>query len=365
LLSQPVPLLLIFGSFVFLTLPFTAAALVDESFRTQYRWLELTYIWLFSSTHAVLTLSVYLQTGNLRHFNRSWKNRVLYFAIPLAILVLFDLFVTFRVALVWPYVGLLVFAGIRLADFHHFGRQSYGVLQMFKGPGKAAFPTWLRQAENYYFFGVTSLLWLVYLSGGHLRPEGFAPWVREAAYFMVALLGCLLALILGGFVMAWRRSPNRRALLAPFSYVLLQTVCAGLAFYDITFYFFALAIHFAEYHVLMYPRCFKANLDPTQKLDRWYARLRSRKAIFYGVLLAVAGYYTYRLAYGMASMAGEVYQAQAAPIPPWLFAIALFDGLFLFHYFVESLIWKFSDPYYRQSLAGLYFPAAAPARPAV
>jgi hypothetical protein len=42
--------------------------------------------------------------------------------------------------------------------------------------------------------------------------------------------------------------------------------------------------------------------------------------------------------------------------------IALFDGIFVFHYFVEMFIWKFSDPHFRKMLAGLYFtPAPKPA----
>ena len=46
----------------------------------------------------------------------------------------------------------------------------------------------------------------------------------------------------------------------------------------------------------------------------------------------------------------------------YLVLIALFDGIFVFHYFVEMFIWKFSDPHFRKMLAGLYFtPAAKPA----
>jgi len=38
-----------------------------------------------------------------------------------------------------------------------------------------------------------------------------------------------------------------------------------------------------------------------------------------------------------------------------LLLFALFDGLFVFHYFLESFIWRFSEPYYRQTLGPLYF----------
>ncbi|MDP9324256.1 MAG: hypothetical protein M3P13_11530 [Acidobacteriota bacterium] len=44
---------------------------------------------------------------------------------------------------------------------------------------------------------------------------------------------------------------------------------------------------------------------------------------------------------------------------------ALFDGLFVFHYFVESFIWRFSEPYYRQTLGPLYFGSRQPAAASV
>ena len=44
----------------------------------------------------------------------------------------------------------------------------------------------------------------------------------------------------------------------------------------------------------------------------------------------------------------------------YLVLIAVFDGLFVFHYFVEMLIWRFGDPFFRKTLVGLYFaPKAA------
>jgi hypothetical protein len=39
----------------------------------------------------------------------------------------------------------------------------------------------------------------------------------------------------------------------------------------------------------------------------------------------------------------------------FLAVVSVFDGLFVFHYFVEMLIWKFSDPYFRRTLGSLYF----------
>jgi len=35
--------------------------------------------------------------------------------------------------------------------------------------------------------------------------------------------------------------------------------------------------------------------------------------------------------------------------------VSIFDGLFVFHYFVEMWIWRFSDPFFRRTLTPLYF----------
>jgi hypothetical protein len=39
----------------------------------------------------------------------------------------------------------------------------------------------------------------------------------------------------------------------------------------------------------------------------------------------------------------------------YLAVVSIFDGLFVFHYFVEMLIWRFSDPFFRRTLTSLYF----------
>ena len=38
-----------------------------------------------------------------------------------------------------------------------------------------------------------------------------------------------------------------------------------------------------------------------------------------------------------------------------LVLVAVFDGLFVFHYVVEMFLWKFSDPHFRKTLVPLYF----------
>jgi hypothetical protein len=80
--------------------------------------------------------------------------------------------------------------------------------------------------------------------------------------------------------------------------------------------------------------------------------------LFYALLLLVAVPVT-RFAYLGMERLFQVDESSSGL--PWRAVIALFDGLFVFHYVIESRIWKFNDPYYRRSLMPLYF---RPRRPA-
>jgi hypothetical protein len=132
--------------------------------------------------------------------------------------------------------------------------------------------------------------------------------------------------------------------------LLLQSAAAGVAIYSTALYLFSLAIHYVEYHVLMAPRCFKSPLDQDSLLDRCFDRVRRHKLMFYGLLLGAAGLFTW-MTRGLGS-AGDSHVT-------YRLLIHVFDGLFVFHYFVEAFIWKFGDPYFRQTLGPLYFPQPA------
>jgi hypothetical protein len=335
---------LILGSFLVLTLPLCILAASGEDLLRPWSlgWL---YVCALGTTHFVLTLTIYLQSSNLSYFSSTWGRKALYFMVPVLIFLLFDLYRATQVALLVPVVDLGLRGLIRALDFQHFNRQSFGVLQLFKGPTKA-FPRWLRRVENSYFFGLTGLLFLSFLTGGVF--DGNNLWTRLTLLFVGA---CLIVLLVG-YVQVWRQAPDRTALLSPLAYFLLQSIAAGLAVINTAFYLFCLAMHYVEYHVLMYPRCFHSQLDPRRRADRLFGRLRQSRVVFYGVLLALAGLVTWCTWLGMGAL---VQREEGSAQASYLVLISLFDGLFVFHYFVESLIWKFSDPYYRQTLGPLYF----------
>src|SRR5204862_5903108 len=117
------------GSFFLLTLPLTLLYLTFAE-SPDFQQLQLLYIAAFALTHFAITPVVYLQSSNLRYFNSSWRNRVLYFAVPVLILVGFDLYRSLQVAVLFPAFAVVFSAAVRLLDFQHFGRQNFGVLQL-------------------------------------------------------------------------------------------------------------------------------------------------------------------------------------------------------------------------------------------
>src|SRR5580704_2499351 len=75
--QKPLPAYLILATFFAVTLPLAAVSWFGSS-----QLLLWGYIWLFGMTHFVLTFAVYLNKANLEHFGKTWRNRLLYFALP-------------------------------------------------------------------------------------------------------------------------------------------------------------------------------------------------------------------------------------------------------------------------------------------
>jgi hypothetical protein len=271
---------------------------------------------------------------------------VTYFVLPAVIFLFFDVYRALEIAAALPLLDLFLRYGIRLLDFQHFGRQNYGVLQLFRMRSGCRFPDWMKRAENHFFSGMTLLLFVTYLSGGRFRPE------RPIVLFVSGIVVGLFVWVLAGFVSACFRPGSQSALLPALAYFLLQTCSAALAVYSTSLYAFGLAMHYVEYHVLMMPRCFHTPLEAQSRTDQFFGRLRRHKLLFYGLLLVIAVPVTRFAWLGMSSLMRASEPSLAIPSR---MLIAVFDGLFVFHYVIESRIWKFGDPYYRRSLLPLYF----------
>jgi hypothetical protein len=222
----------------------------------------------------------------------------------------------------------------------------------------------LKRAEQWYFNVLSGLLYTTFLAGGILPFLRRSPAaLRDAAAGRLApailpvgilqgacaVLACaavgLAAICVTMLVRAWRAGGRRGGLFPALGYLGAQTAGALLAVVSMPMYFATLAVHYVEYHVLMYPRCFHSRLDERSLLDRCFARLRRRPPVFYGfVALAALVVLQFTNTSGMAELSTR-----------YVAVISIFDGIFVFHYFVEMLIWRFSDPYFRRTLLSLYF----------
>jgi hypothetical protein len=216
----------------------------------------------------------------------------------------------------------------------------------------------MKRTESAYFWSLTGLLLLTFWNKGEFNTD------EPLMFVALGLVAILFLAIVSGFAFCWWRTKSTKALVPPFLYFLMQSGSAALGAYSTPLWMFGLAMHYVEYHVLMVPRCFDATLDLNHVPDRLFARLRRSKLVFYTVLLILAGGVT---ALTWSAMGPMLIREQGSGTGHYLALLAIFDGLFIFHYFVEGLIWKFSQPFYRQTLGPLYFgskpspqPAAAP-----
>src|SRR5262249_38259058 len=233
-----------------------------------------------------------MRSENLRHFASTRNNCVVFFLVPILLFVGFDLYHALRVEAVFPIIGVFVLAAVRLADFNHFNRQSFGVLQLFKPRTGAKFAPGAKRIENLYFLSLAGLLFSAFLAGGTcplLQADGpltvaplldaYFPAILPLPAMQVAWAGfavvslCLFVAVMAGL---WKSARGQRGSSAAVAYVLVQTLAVLMAAAYFPLYLAALAVHYVEYHVLMAPRCFRAPLDPASRLDRAYATVRAK-----------------------------------------------------------------------------------------
>ena len=364
------PAWIILASFVLVTLPVAGILIWTNSNR-----LLFLYFWIFSTTHFVLTFTIYMQSENLSHFTATRRNLLLFVVIPLAILAVFYGMRLLRVDPRFPVAALLFGAAVRILDFNHFNRQAFGVYQLFKARAGLGLPKVCKTVENAYFICLSGMLFITFLAGGispwisreHVKMIGGVtfgaplvalPLLRSAAVACAGVAAILLAASFTFLWRAWRAGGRPSGLWESLTYIAFQTLSAALAIAFLPLYGVALAIHYAEYHVLMYPRCFHRRLDLTRSLDRWYQALRGSRVLFYGLLLTVSAVVTFFTTLSAASA------HKTSGGGGYLAFVAIFDGIFVCHYFIEMLIWKFSDPFFRRTAGSLYFaPRARTSRP--
>lgn len=334
-LSRTVPRALVLGSFVVLGLPLAAYVLMASPLTASSADLPIVqaYVVLLGMTHFLLTFTVYLSSANLKHFFASRRNVFAFVAAPLVPLVGLACWYGFALDARFVIANAGLFMAIRALDFYHLSRQSFGVLQLFKGRGV---PAWTRSAENLYFLALAVLIYITFLTDLRFDAHSALTWVAVAA------AGGLLLAVLAGHAVALRAGADRRQAAIALAYLAVQTGSSLLAVYRTNLYVASLAVHYVEYHVLMSPRVFRA---PLGEHDRALATARRSPLLLYGVLVALAIVW-----WLMRSTQPSLASGPAGT----RVLVHLFDGIFVFHYVIEMSLWKFSDPYFGKSLGPLY-----------
>jgi hypothetical protein len=329
--QRPLAIALTFGAVLLIALPLVWARM-SPSDSTLLPYLILAEAVGLGTTHFFLTLAIYLQPSQLKYANSSMSRRLIYFALPLLILLTFAWVEAWPLKAAAPVAATYFYLAVRFADFFHVGRQSLGVLQIWKMPLKDSLPSWTRHAENALFVGLALLQLETYAFGG------FFPAERMSAWLPALLLCALFLVIVVQYLVPLSARETRRAGLLALGYLAVQALCAALAVYATWLYLTVLALHYLEYHLLMAPRCFG---ESEARSGRVLGFLR-RGGVFYGLLAVVVVMFEARNFVVSESMSLR-------------FAVHIFDGIFMLHYVLDAFLWKFHNPHYRAQLYPLYF----------
>jgi hypothetical protein len=329
--QRPLAITLTFGACFLIALPLVWARM-SPSDSALLPYLILAEAVGLGTTHFFLTLAIYLQPSQLKYANSSLSRRLIYFALPALILLLFAWVEAWPLKAAAPVAATYFYLAVRFADFFHVGRQNLGVLQIWKTPLKDSLPSWTRHAENALFVGLALLQLQTYAFGG-MFPAG-----RMSAWLPALLLTGLFLVIVVQYLVPMSARETRRAGMLALAYLVMQTLCAALAVYATWLYLTVLALHYLEYHLLMAPRCF----GETEAPRRGVLGFLRRSAVFYGVLAVVVVMFEARNFVVTESVSLR-------------FAVHIFDGIFMLHYVLDAFLWKFRNPYYRAQLYPLYF----------
>lgn len=329
--QRPLAIVLTFGACFLVALPLVLARLSPNDSEV-LPYLILAEAVGLGTSHFFLTLAVYLQPSQLQYANSSWARRFTYFALPVLILLLFAWVEAWPLKALAPAGATYFYLAVRFADFFHVGRQSVGVLQIWKTPLKDVLPSWTRHAENALFVGLALLQLETYAYGGTFPSD------RMSAWLPALLLAGLFLMIVVQYLVPLSMPEKRNAGLLALAYLAMQAACAALAVYATWLYLTVLALHYIEYHLLMAPRCFGESTGPRAGVLGFLRR----GGVFYSLMAVVIVLFEARSFVTSESLALR-------------FAVHIFDGIFMLHYVLDAFLWKFHNPYYRSQLYPLYF----------
>lgn len=349
---------IIFLSFFLLAVPVAFLQVSPDVPEHLGRWLTLGYAIIFGNTHFAITWALYLNSANLRHFASTPGRKAVYFLGPPVILVAFWYLGVRQAPTPGTSAFILFTVAFTAIDYFHAVRQSFGVYEMFRSRTGARFPSWMPNVDNGYFLALWALQIITFIRG---LTNGFAGAFDPADPFTrmgLAATAVLLVLMLRSLASAWQSGEDRNAVLAALGYLVLQSASALMVVYQARLFVASLAMHYVEYHVLMAPRLFTVPLETSSGADRASGWFRRHRLGFYLALLLIA---TWASSASLFSMGGLPVRPDG-PQFGW-YLVNMMNGIFMAHYFIEAFVWKFGNPFYRQTLGPVYF--AAQSEPSV
>jgi hypothetical protein len=328
------PIALILGVFVLCVVPLALLQLIPN-YLGFVPHLTLFVAVGLGTSHFFLTLAVFLDAQHRAYFASSRQRQLLYFGLPALILGLLAWIEAAQLRASHAAAVTLFFSVVRFLDFLHVGRQGYGMLQLLKRPPAghvASHPEWLRPSENALFVGLAVMQWQTFWLGGQWSAD------RMQALLPALGFGALAAAIASQHVRAILRGQPRAWV--PATYFVIQAACSAAAVYRTSLYITVLAVHYLEYHVIMYPRlAAQPSSATTARTPRAFAL---RPLFVYATLAIVVVAFELRNTFTPGSFASS-------------FLIHIFDGIFLLHYTLDAFLWRFGQPFYRTRLGPLYF----------
>ena len=319
----------IFSSFFVLTLPLIIYSIVTSASIDNSLIIRLYFIF-FGFTHFCLTPFLYLQNDNVAYFTSSIKKIFIYVVVPILIVVTFSILRITTIRDEYPWIDTALTTFILSFNFYHWSRQCFGILQILKKIDVKT-DSFLILIENMHFILLSIAMIITYLSGGEFSFQNFY-------YAPVLVLFAITSITL--LLKNYRISS--KLLCGPNIYILLQSTAGLLTIYRTQFYIAALAMHYIEYHLVMHTRLFKVSLSDVG-LDKIFSILRKSQVIFYLILFNMACLAAYCIS-----------TTKMHPPVAFNLFLSIFDGLFVFHFYIEMFVWKFSDPFYKKSIGPLF-----------
>lgn len=351
---------LIIGSFAFLTVPLLAASFfASEEQLATVKFIATLYFVCFGASHFFVTFAVYFDRDNLRFFLSDPKHIVLYFVLPACIMAVVFSIYQFQPwntwALVIPFALPLFELTIRAADFLHVQRQSYGVLQLLKGSTGIKFSAISKTLEKLFFPLMATAGWLTFAKTFRGNPDKRLHPFVDSPYFRVLenewLFWGILTVAISIFLIAvWNlvqargREGTLKQRYSPAVYFLLQSSAVTMAVINTNLYVLGLAMHYVEYHVLVFQRSFKAGGSMFRSEKRTTAGRVGTIIAFLAVLVGVTWLFAYVPKF-----------ASANGSPVTMSMNNMFLTVIVFHFYIDALIWRFRQPFYRETLGPVYF----------